>query len=83
MSDQKLLSPSWKERREFPALLCIIVVWEEGNMSGQNEKGGNDKRQQLKKIKIGRLHVDPVFLLVFCFFTISSFLLALFIWLAS
>jgi len=37
----------------------------------------------IKKIRIGRLHIDPVFLLIFLFFTISSFLMAFFVWLAS
>jgi len=46
-------------------------------------KGKNKGPEGLKKIRIGRLHIDPVFLLLFLFFTISSFLMAFFIWLAS
>jgi hypothetical protein len=37
----------------------------------------------MKKIKIGRLAVDPVFLLIFTFFAASAFLLLFFLWLAS
>lgn len=45
---------------------------------------GQDKdRQEFKKIRIGRLYVDPIFLLIFLFFTISSFLMAFFVWLAG
>lgn len=44
---------------------------------------GRDGDREYKKIKIGRLHVDPIFLLIFLFFTISSFLMAFFVWLAG
>jgi len=48
------------------------------------DDGGKKKApESTKKIKIGRLHVDPVFLVIFLFFTLSSFLMALFVWLAS
>lgn len=46
-------------------------------------QGPDSNREGYKKIKIGRLHVDPVFLLLFLFFTISSFLMVFFVWLAS
>jgi hypothetical protein len=42
------------------------------------EKGGGSN-----KIKIGRLHVDPVFLLIFLFFAASAGLLLFFLWLAG
>ncbi len=42
-----------------------------------------DRNEGDKKIRIGRLAVDPVFLLVFLFFAASSFLLAFFLWLAG
>ncbi|MCL2337434.1 MAG: hypothetical protein FWC60_08445 [Firmicutes bacterium] len=35
-----------------------------------------------RRIKLGRLAVDPVFLIIFSFFALSSFLMALYIWLA-
>jgi len=46
-------------------------------------EGKNKGPEGYKKIRIGRLHIDPVFLLLFLFFTISSFLMAFFVWLAS
>ncbi|MCG8401949.1 MAG: hypothetical protein MJA84_10155 [Firmicutes bacterium] len=48
-------------------------------MTKDREKG----RPEIKKVRIGRLHIDPVFLVIFLFFTISSFLLVFFMWLAS
>ncbi|GEM_PF-1598610 len=46
-------------------------------------KNKNKGPESIKKIRIGRLYIDPVFLLLFLFFTISSFLMAFFVWLAS
>ncbi|GBF34486.1 hypothetical protein DCCM_3604 [Desulfocucumis palustris] len=42
---------------------------------------GQEKEKQYspRKIKLGRLRVDPVFLLLFLFFTISGLMMLLFI----
>ena len=46
-------------------------------MVAQHEQNGTEK------FKIGRLSIDPVFLLLFLLFAASSFLLAFFLWLMS
>jgi len=46
-------------------------------MSEQHEQN------QPGKINIGRLSIDPVFLLIFLLFAASSLLLAFFMWLIS
>lgn len=46
-------------------------------MAAQHEQNSS------KKLKIGRLSIDPVFLLLFLLFAASSFLLAFFLWLMS
>lgn len=49
-------------------------------MPGENEQ---EKGSSPKKIKIGRLHIDPIFLLLFMFFAATGFLLLFYLWLAS
>ncbi|WP_347488351.1 hypothetical protein [Desulfoscipio sp. XC116] len=47
-----------------------------------NKKGQN-KRSGPEKIAIGRLVVDPIFLLIFLFFTACSLLMFFVLWLAG
>jgi len=49
-------------------------------LSNENEQ---DKNNGPKKIVIGRLAVDPVFLLIFLFFTTCSLLMLFIFWLAG
>ncbi|SFG27188.1 hypothetical protein SAMN05660649_01220 [Desulfotomaculum arcticum] len=46
-------------------------------MAAQHEQNGS------KKLRIGKLAIDPVFLLLFLLFAASSFLLVFFLWLMS
>jgi hypothetical protein len=41
-------------------------------------EGREDKDRPLRKIRLGRLAVDPVFLLIFVFFMCSSLMLLVF-----
>ncbi|AGL03001.1 hypothetical protein Desgi_3679 [Desulfoscipio gibsoniae DSM 7213] len=51
-------------------------------MALSNEKG-QDRENGPKKIVIGKLAVDPIFLLIFLFFTACSLLLFFILWLAG
>lgn len=42
-----------------------------------------EHNQEPKKIQLGRLHIDPVFLLLMIFSLFSVVILGLFMWLAS
>ncbi len=44
-------------------------------MATRHEQNGS------KKLRIGRLAIDPIFLLLFFLFTASSFFLVFFLWL--
>ncbi|WP_166511364.1 hypothetical protein [Desulfallas thermosapovorans] len=48
-----------------------------------SNRNGHDKQSGPKKIIIGRLAVDPVFLLIFLFFTGCSLLMFFIMWLAG
>lgn len=45
--------------------------------------GHNKKERDTPKIRLGRLAVDPVFLLIFAFFVTSSMLMLAFMFLSS
>lgn len=42
-----------------------------------------ERDQDTKKIQLGRLHIDPIFLLLMLFSLFSVFLLGFFVWWAS
>lgn len=48
-------------------------------MSGNKERENKKNRPE---IKIGRLYVDPIFLVLFLFFTFSALMLYLFIFIS-
>ena len=55
----------------------------EGAMGGELMEDNGQRDQGTKKIQLGRLHIDPVFLLLMLFSLFSVFLLGFFVWLAS
>ncbi|MFZ5631898.1 MAG: hypothetical protein ACOY40_03555 [Bacillota bacterium] len=46
-------------------------------------EGQHGKNRQTRKIRLGRLAVDPVFFIIFVFFLVSSLLLLAFMLLSS